>query len=170
MLREGGLIRERRDEAGHNWFQAEPASPVFEELKAIVSKLASRSQGGETILVVEDQPATAQITRILLESWGYHVLEAHGGIEAIAIFEQNGDTIHLLLTDIIMPGVNGIELARELVRRSPRLRVVYMSGYPSEEWKGDGAAFLAKPFNPASLSKAIRKELDRTGPRHMNLS
>lgn len=161
MLREGGMIRERQDENSRTWFQADPECPVFHELRSIVAKLAPAKHGGETILVVEDQPATAQITRILLESWGYRVMEARSGGEAIGIYEHSDGKIDLLLTDVIMPGMNGPQLAEELLRRNPVLRVVYMSGYPSDELKDHTTAFLSKPFNPASLSKMIRKELDR---------
>ncbi len=162
-LRRGGLLRTRRD-AGRTWFQADPACPAYAELQSIVTKLTA-DPGGETILVVEDQPATAQITRILLESWGYKVLEAHRGEEAIWLFERHEDRIHLLLTDVIMPGITGPQLAGELLRRNPALPVVYMSGYPNEEVSGREAAFLPKPFNPARLSRVIRQELDRASRR-----
>ena len=126
-------------------------------------KLTARSRDCETILIVEDQEATAQITRILLESWGYRVLEAHSGAEALDIFARDGDEVQLVLTDVIMPGMTGPQLARELWRKRPNLRVVFMSGYPADQLNDATAAFLPKPFNPASLSRMIRKELDRTG-------
>jgi CheY-like chemotaxis protein len=160
QLREGGLIRQKMD-GGRPWFQAETSSPVFADLQAIVHKLTANTNGGETILIVEDQEATAQITRILLESWGYSVLEAHNGSEAFDLFDRNGERVQLLLTDVIMPGVGGVELAESLTHRKPDLRVVYMSGYPSEQCDTNGSAFLAKPFNPAGLARVVRKELDR---------
>ena len=163
-LRESGLVRDRRD-GDRVCFQPDPACPVYAELQSIVSKLTRRSPGGETILVVEDQPATAQITRILLESWGYSVLEAHGGDEAVRIFERRHGEVLLLLTDVSMPGMNGPELARELRRRKPELGVVFMSGYPNEEAAHLDAVFLPKPFNPASLSQMVRKALDRAKGR-----
>jgi DNA-binding NtrC family response regulator len=145
------------------WFRADSACPIFGELHSIVAKLSARAEGAETILVAEDQPATAKITRILLESWGYRVIETHSGEEALAAFEIQGDGIHLLLTDVIMPGLDGRQLAAELHRRSPGLRVVFMSGYGTVR-AHSGAGFLPKPFNPASLSRTVRKELDR--PAH----
>ncbi|HEY2018370.1 MAG TPA: response regulator [Bryobacteraceae bacterium] len=167
LLRNGGLLRER-NERGQVVFQANPESPVYSELRAIVGKLTTNHDGGETILVVEDHPATAQITRILLESWGYRVLEAHHAAEAISIFERHGPGIGLLLTDVIMPGMSGPQLACELQKGVPQLRVIFMSGYPADEAVGLDAAFLAKPFNPASLSRLVRRELDRRpGARHM---
>src|SRR5689334_13805830 len=82
QLRDAGVIREKA-EGARPWFQPDPACPVFEELRNMLFKLTCSVETAETILVVEDQPATAQITRILLESWGYHVLEAHSGEEAM---------------------------------------------------------------------------------------
>ncbi len=159
-LRNSGIVREKNEE-NRVFLQADPSGPVFAELRAIVRKLTPQGGGAETILVVEDQPATAQITRILLESWGYTVLEAHGGLEALHLFEAHGDGIQLLLSDVLMPDMNGPQLAEELRRRHPGLRVIFMSGYPSEELRQVSHAFLPKPFNPASLAQIVRRELDR---------
>ena len=171
QLREAGLIREKSD-AGRPWFQVDPACPIHEEMQAIVTKLAGQTRGAETILIVEDQEATAQITRILLESWGYRVIEAHSGDEALQVFSQDANGIHLVLTDVIMPGLDGPQLATELQRLRPGLRVVFMSGYPSDHLNHPDAAFLPKPFNPSSLSRMIRRELDRPphARRHMKSS
>jgi CheY-like chemotaxis protein len=160
QLRDAGLISEKSD-GGRELFQPNPACPVYAELQAIVTKLTSRTNAAETILIIEDQEATAQITRILLESWGYRVFEAHSGAEALEIFKKDGDAIQLVLTDVIMPGMSGPQIAGELVRQNPGLRVAYMSGYPSDTLNQLDAAFLPKPFNPHSLSRMIRRELDR---------
>ena len=159
QLREGELICQKA-EAGRPWYKADTTSPIFADLQSIVTKLTAQAEG-ETILIVEDQKATAQITRILLESWGYNVLEAHSGTEALEVFEHHCDSIELLLTDVIMPGVGGVGLAQDLARRKPELRIIYMSGYPAEHLNGTEAAFLSKPFNPAGLARVVRKELDR---------
>src|SRR5947209_6897487 len=100
QMREGGLIRQKA-EGGRPWFQADTGSPVFADVQSIVTKLTATTNGAETILIVEDQPATAQITRILLESWGYHALEAHSCDEAAEMFERNVEAIQLMLTDVI---------------------------------------------------------------------
>jgi CheY-like chemotaxis protein len=157
-LSEGGLVR-RKAEGGRCWFQANPSSPVFADIHSIVAKLSAQSEG-ETILIVEDQKATAQITRILLESWGYRVFEAHSATEALDVFERHRDRIELLLTDVIMPGTGGLKLAEDLARRKPDLRIVYMSGYPDDHLNGTEATFLSKPFNPAGLARTVRRALD----------
>ncbi|MBV9742264.1 MAG: response regulator [Acidobacteriia bacterium] len=162
-LTKSGIVRAKTI-AGNVLLQPEPASPVFSELRSIVAKLAPRQPLGasdETILVVEDQPATARITRILLESWGYSVLEARGSSEAVSIFDKHSHTIRLLLADVMIPEMTGPELADELVRRNPDLRVVFMSGSASDEVNRRGSPFLSKPFNPASLSRVIREELNQ---------
>lgn len=168
QLREAGMVREKT-EGGRSWFQPDPACPVFDEMRGIVTKLVERSESSETILIVEDQTATAQITRILLESWGYRAIEAHCAEEALAVFERDGNGVHLLLTDVIMPGMTGPQLARELTARNPELRVVFMSGYPADQLNDPDATFLPKPFNPASLARIVRKELDRPAPARRNI-
>jgi CheY-like chemotaxis protein len=163
-LRKGGLVLAKTF-AGNLLLQPDRTSPIFAELRSIVSKLSRELPGcgpGETILVAEDQAATARITRILLESWGYRVLEACGGREALRIFEKHNGTIVLLLADVIMPDMSGPQLADELRVRNPELRVVFMSGSAMEEESRRGAPFLAKPFNPESLARIIRSELEQS--------
>lgn len=157
-----GLVRTKQ-EHGQAWFQPDRSCPVFPELSSIVLKLSSES-GGATILVVEDQPATAQVTRILLESWGYRVFETHRPEEALQVFGEQPE-IHLLLSDINMPGMNGRQLAGEMRRRRPDLGVVFMSGDFVDDSLPRGCAFLQKPFNPNGLARAVRRELERFVPR-----
>lgn len=157
-LRDAGVIREQRAD-GRARFQVNPDCPVYPELMAIVRKLTPLKHG-ETILVVEDTAATARITRILLESWGYRVLEAHTPTEAMVLFDAHGEEIELLLTDVMMPCMTGTQLATELRRLNPKLRVVYMSGYSETELNGTSDMFLAKPFNPTGLAQTVRRALD----------
>jgi len=160
---ECGLVCEKQ-EMGKSFFQADRTCPIFAELSALVVKLTNHPGGGATVLIVEDQPATAQITRILLESWGYRVLEAHTPDDARRLFSDDPE-IHLLLTDVYMPGTNGPQLASELLNLKPELRVVLMSGDSMADSLPRGWAFLQKPFNPSGLARIVRRELDRPSLR-----
>jgi CheY-like chemotaxis protein len=161
-LCEGEVLRMRDNGQGLE-YQANPDCPFFAEVQAMMAKAATRDTpvGFETILVVDDQPATLKVARILLESFGYEVLAAGNGQEAMIVYRQHQDRIRLLLTDVAMPDITGPQLAERLRRINPRLHVIYMSGYPNEELRArKGVIFLAKPFNPAGLSKAVREALD----------
>ena len=155
-----GLVHTKQAH-GQAWFQPDRSFPVYAELASIMVKLNGES-GGETILVVEDQPATAQVTRILLESWGYRVLEAHRPEEALCLFQEQPN-IQLLLSDLHLPGMSGTELARELQRQKPELSMVLMSGDLEVDGMPQGCAFLQKPFNPAGLARIVRRELEHFG-------
>ncbi|HTP52370.1 MAG TPA: bacteriohemerythrin [Anaeromyxobacteraceae bacterium] len=122
------------------------------------------SGGTETILVVEDDPSVREVTVRSLRSSGYHVLVASDGREAIEMALRKGP-LDLLLTDVIMPGLNGRELADEVRRTRPDLRVLYMSGYTQDVISqagvlDSGIEFLPKPFTPALLQERVRKVLD----------
>jgi CheY-like chemotaxis protein len=168
QMRDAGLIRQK-SEGSRQLFQPDPTCAVFSEMQGIVTKLTSETREAETILIVEDQEATAQITRILLESWGYRVFGARSGPEALDLLAEDGAGVQLVLTDVIMPGMTGPQLASEILSRRPDLRIVFMSGYPADQLNQPDIAFLPKPFNPSSLSRMIRKELDRpsAGRRYM---
>lgn len=158
-----GEVLRTRGEGAAVEFQANSDCPFFAEIQAMMAKAASRenASGSETILVVDDQPATLKVAQILLESFGYAVIAAESAQEALILFRQNQQTIRLLLTDVVMPDIGGPQLAERLLRMSPGLRVIYMSGYSNDELRKRGAAFLNKPFNPASLAKLVRETLDR---------
>jgi len=143
-------------------YQANPQCPFFAEIQAMMAKAAARdtAAGAETILVVDDQPATLKVAQILLESFGYKVLSAANAQEALILFRQNQERIRVVLTDVVMPDVNGPQLAERLLRIKPELKIIYMSGYPNDELQDQGVTFLSKPFNPAGLSKAVREALD----------
>lgn len=121
--------------------------------------------GKETILLVEDELNLRTLTRNLLESYGYDVLEAPNGEEALKLSQQNTKIIHLLLTDIVMPGINGRVLAKRLSEQRPELKILYMSGYTGQAI-GDqsilhpGAFFLQKPFTRENLARKIREALE----------
>jgi len=123
--------------------------------------------GNETILLVEDELPVQALMQNTLQHLGYRVLSATTGPEALAVMEKHQDEIHLLLTDLTMPGgMTGMELSEELRRRSPKLKVVYASGY-SEEMAGkklrliEGENYLAKPFEIRQLAQTVRNRLDK---------
>ena len=126
------------------------------------SKEAAGSLNGrqETILLVEDEPAVRQLFAQALIRAGYQVLEARNGQEAMKVYEQHGDTIDLLLTDMRMPFMGGAELAEHLRARRGTLKMICVSGYPSSgtELTSD---FLAKPFSRDDLLSKVREVLDR---------
>ena len=122
-------------------------------------------RGTETILVVEDDPAVLTLSRRALEAQGYLVLAAADAADALRLVERHGGTIQLLLTDVVMPGMSGRDLADQLAARRPGIRVLYMSGYPGDAvvQHGDlpaGSAFLQKPFSPDVLARKVRDVLD----------
>jgi CheY-like chemotaxis protein len=124
-------------------------------------------RGTETILVVEDEDSVRELTRRVLERQGYEVLAAGHPGEALRLCAEHTEPIHLLLTDIVMPGMHGCELAERLVPSRPETRVLYMSGYPNEaitrqEVMGAGEDFLQKPFTSDALVCTIREILDRS--------
>ncbi len=121
--------------------------------------------GTETILLVEDEPEVRRLVEKLLRLKGYRVLSAGSPADAVATAKRHDDAIHLLLTDVIMPGMNGRELARLLAAGRPAMRVLYMSGYADAAMNQHGilppgTAFLSKPFTPELLARKIREVLD----------
>jgi CheY-like chemotaxis protein len=121
-------------------------------------------RANETILVVEDEPVVRKLITDMLALFGYKVLQAQDGREALRVADTHEDPIHLLLTDMVMPEMNGNELAEHLSQVRPQMRVLMMSGYSDDRQVQRivqmGARFLPKPFSPVSLSKAIRESLD----------
>lgn len=134
--------------------------------EAAAPALALAAPGGtETILVVEDDPQIRSLVRGVLDASGYSVLEARRGEEAERLGTQHPGPIHLLLTDVVMPGLPGRELAQRLTARHPGLRVLFMSGYTDQVVVEQGmiearAPFLQKPFSPEALRRKLREVLD----------
>ncbi len=127
--------------------------------------VANPSRGHETVLVVEDQKAVRRLTGMILRAHGYRVLEAADGAEALAIATAPAAPIDLLLTDVVMPGMDGQALSERLRESHPRLPVILMSGYAEDvvahrSKVAGGVAYLQKPFRPADLAAKVRAMLD----------
>jgi len=125
-------------------------------------------RGSETVLVVEDQPELRELARRVLTGHGYQVLVAADGVDALKVAERTG-RIDLLVTDVIMPGMGGREVALLLGAARPELKVLYVSGYPDESIVHHGVleagiAFLQKPFSADGLARKVRQVLDEGQP------
>jgi len=122
-------------------------------------------KGNETILLVEDESSLRKLTRRLLESAGYTVLEAESGMEALDVSRQHHGAIHLMLTDVVMPVMSGRVLADELLKDRPDTHVVFMSGYTGQMVGqhgvlAEGSFYLPKPFTREALTNKVREALD----------
>ena len=141
---------------------------VTEERPAAVEEIpAARpsSSGTEIVLLVEDEPAVRGFARRTLEEQGYVVLEAASGADALSIAASDARPIALLVTDVVMPGLQGHQLAERLVATRPELRTLYLSGFTENSVvhhgvPDHGVAFLAKPFSADALGEAVRRVLD----------
>jgi two-component system cell cycle sensor histidine kinase/response regulator CckA len=123
------------------------------------------AKGCETILLVEDETSLHELARELLEANGYKVIEAERGEKAIQIVEHSQMPIDLLLTDVVMPGMGGKQLAKRLLELRPALHVLYMSGYTDDVISNRGALpenilLLPKPFTRAILLRRVREALE----------
>ncbi|HWD19431.1 MAG TPA: GAF domain-containing protein [Verrucomicrobiae bacterium] len=153
---------------------APPPPPAPRKIKEPVKKAepakapAPARGGGETILVVEDELDLRDLVHALLESFGYRVLEAEHGKDALEVWRRAGGKIDLLLTDVTMPeGISGIELAERFRQEKPDLKVIFSSGYSVELFERqkiaglkEGLNFLPKPYQPETLAKTVRMCLD----------
>ncbi len=143
-----------------------PRSDDSPEHRKPGEKPAGNLKGSETILLTEDEDMLRELARRVLIRNGYTVLEASRGAEAIKISEQHPDTIHLLITDVVMPGgMGGRELGEKLVTLRPDMEVLYISGYTDSAIVKNGMldpdiSFLQKPFTPDVLARKVREILD----------
>ncbi|MCK6547798.1 GAF domain-containing protein [Myxococcota bacterium] len=133
--------------------------------RADVAQAARAQAGKETVLVVEDEPQILEITRTILARRGYTVLAAGSPSKALDLCRTHAGTIDLLLTDVVMPAMNGRELALEIERLCPGIAIIFMSGYTAEviAHRGvvsEGLRFVQKPFSPEELTRKVREALD----------
>ena len=142
--------------------------PAVEGDGTVHSEKAARERvegGSETILIAEDEPDLRELTRIFLEGYGYKVLDAANADQALEKAERHKEPIHLLLTDVIMPGMSGRQLAEKILSKRPQTRIVYMTGYTDDmvvqhKVLEPGVQLLQKPFTKVDLAQKVRATLD----------
>ena len=172
-----GIVRQS---GGHVWVYSEPGlgttfkiyfPRVIEASDSPPRRVLAdaASSASETILLVEDSRLLAKVTRDFLVSDGYDVLMAANPREAFRISESHHAPIHLLLTDVVMPDMNGRELAEQLLAKRPEMKVLYMSGYTNgilleHAFRAEDSAFIEKPFSHDALSRKVRHTLNPRMP------
>jgi CheY-like chemotaxis protein len=169
-----GIVRQS---GGHVWVYSEPGEGTTFKVylpragpghavpvEATVTESRTK-RGSETVLLVEDEAPVRTLVRTILERHGYHVLEAQSGGDALLLCEQHTATIHVLLTDVVMPRMSGRVLAERLAIVRPEMKVLYMSGYTDDSVIRHGVldsdvAFVQKPITPDVLTRKLREVLD----------
>ncbi len=168
-----GIIKQH---GGHIRAYSEPGTgttfkiylPVSEGPAAAMESPAAEPtdlRGSETVLVVEDDGQVRHLARTILERKGYRVLTAENGKEALSVLQRHEGPVHLILTDVVMPGMSGKELLRNISRDHPGVKLIYMSGYTDnviahQGVLDEGVHFIQKPFNVSALAAKVRKVLN----------
>jgi two-component system cell cycle sensor histidine kinase/response regulator CckA len=168
-----GIIKQS---GGHIWVYSEPGDGTTFKIylprleapgeSAEVSQAPGKCEwGSETILLVEDEELVRRVTARILARHGYNVLESASGCEALAVSREHPGPIHLMLTDAVMPGMSGQELAEKVKSQRPEMKVLYMSGYTENAIVHHGVldpeiAFIQKPFKYNTLARKVRAMLD----------
>ncbi|HEV7745398.1 MAG TPA: PAS domain S-box protein [Pyrinomonadaceae bacterium] len=143
--------------------RVDDAAPIETDSETAVNM----KRGRETVLLAEDEEPVRRLTKTILESNGYQVLEAMSGAQALSIYKDHAGPVNLIVTDVVMPRMGGRELAESLKTLSPKIKVLYVSGYTDDAIVRHGLldqkmAFLQKPFTPDALLRKVREVLDGT--------
>lgn len=178
-----GIVKQSN---GNIWVYSEPGKgttfkiyfpQISQDLESnVLPEIMNESlNGAETVLLVEDEKSLRNLAFAILVRRGYTVLEASNGEEAIKVSRKYNGTIHLMLTDVIMPLMNGRDLADRLKPERPDMHVLFMSGYTDEAIIRHGVLdsaneFIQKPFTPFNLARKIREILDKPAPKKAQLS
>jgi CheY-like chemotaxis protein len=169
-----GIIKQS---GGHIFVYSEPGHgstfkiyiPVHDQEVHRLDEMDSHQapgRGTETILVVEDDDSVRRLTGQILGHFGYQVLEADSGDEALEICDRHSGPIHMLITDVVMPKISGRQVAEMVRQRLPEVKVVFISGYTDNAIAhhgvlDEGINFVSKPFSAESLARKVRQVLDR---------
>ncbi len=170
-----GIVKQH---GGNIWAYSEPgmgttfrvylpiAGETSKEPRGPLALSQKSERGFETILIVEDDPQVKTLTATMLQRMGYTVLTAENGQEALAVLQDCEDGIHLLLTDVIMPNMNGRKVFEQAARLFPGIKALYMSGYTDDVIAHHGVIdpdvdFIQKPFTAKALAAKVREVLDR---------
>jgi PAS domain S-box-containing protein len=172
-----GIVRQS---GGHIWVYSEPGrGTTFKvyfprtdqaaEAKARAATPPASLRGSETLLLVEDDEQLRLVSRTILAKNGYRVLAATSPADALAQCAHEPGPIHLMITDVVMPGMNGLQLATQAAKSRPDMKVLYVSGYTNNTIVhhgvlDEGVAFLQKPITPEALLRKVREILDDGGP------
>jgi DNA-binding NtrC family response regulator len=161
----GGISVESEAGKGSTFRIYFPVERAAAESSKAATRQLGRSRSFETVLVVEDEEFVRELVCSHLSEQGYNVMCALDGFEALRKAKEHDGRIHLLVTDVIMPHMNGPELAAKLTAIRPDMKVLYVSGYSSNDMGSQGVLdpnvdLLQKPFTPQTLARKIREVID----------